>query len=113
MLAQTGELAFACGLGVPYDLPVIVLPGAILPVGAACAQRDILAVPGQMLLAIEAEPFSVPNVADGIGIDIAHASIARNIVATDHHIAARIDIQAFEDEWAGHLVGVQVGGWVG
>jgi hypothetical protein len=26
MLAQTGEFAFACGLGVAHDLPIVVLP---------------------------------------------------------------------------------------
>jgi hypothetical protein len=47
VLTQRVELALACSLGVLHDLPTIVLPGAIFPIGTAGAERDVLAPPGK------------------------------------------------------------------
>ena len=65
MLAQRVELALACDLGILHDLPIIVLPGAIFSIRTAGVQRDLLAPPGKVLVAIEPEAFSVPDIADG------------------------------------------------
>ena len=65
MLAQTGELPIARGFRVLHDLPIIVLPGAIFSIRTAGVQRDLLAPPGKVLVAIEPEAFSVPDIADG------------------------------------------------
>jgi hypothetical protein len=42
-----------------------VLPGAIFSIRTAGVQRDLLAPPGKVLVAIEPEAFSVPDIADG------------------------------------------------
>ena len=68
-----------------------------------------LAPPGKVLVAIEPEAFSVPDIADRLSVDIAHVSVGGNVVAAHHHVAAGIDVQPLENERARHLVGVEVG----
>src|SRR5262249_3731105 len=98
---------------VPHDLPVIVVPGAILPVGATRAKRYVLATAGQMLFAIEPKARPMPDVANRVGVDIAHAGIGGNVVTAHHHIAPAVDVQPFEDERARHLVGIEIGARIG
>ena len=64
---QSAELHLPVGLGVLYDFPVVMLPGAVLPIGADRAKRDVVAAAGQMLVAIETEAFAMPDIANGLG----------------------------------------------
>jgi hypothetical protein len=96
MLAQMRELAPARGFGVLHDLPVIVLPGSIFPIGTAGTQGNVLAASGQVLVAIEGETFPMPDIADGGGIDVAHAGIAGDVVTAHHHVATGIDVKPLE-----------------
>src|SRR5262249_35695754 len=55
----------------------------------------------------------MPDIADGFGIDVAHAGIAGDVVTAHHHVTARIDVQPLENERTRHLVGVEIGGRIG
>src|ERR1043166_281547 len=108
MLPETCELALAGGLGILHNLPIVVLPGPVLPIGAAGAHGDVLAAAGEMLVAVETEPFAVPDIANRLRVDVAHAGNGGNVVPAYHHVSARIDVQPLEDERARHLVGVEI-----
>src|SRR5580700_1332764 len=66
-----------------------------------------------MFLAVVPEARPMPNVADGVPVDVSHAGVGGNIVTANHHIAATVDVQSFKNERAGYLVGVEIDAWIG
>src|SRR5262245_14947484 len=66
-----------------------------------------------MLLAIELKSRPVPDVADGFGIDVTHAGDGRDVVSTNHDVAAGIDVQALKNEGTRNLIRIEIGCRVG
>src|SRR5262245_50260817 len=107
--AQPIERRQALPLGLPYDFPVIVLPGTVFPIRAGAAHRNVVAAFSQMLLTVIAESFTVPDFLNALLPDLAHAGVGGNIVAAHHHIAAAINIKPLKNERARYFIGVEVG----
>src|SRR5258708_3499330 len=66
-----------------------------------------------MLVAVVPEARPVPDVSDALGRAIAHARVRGDVVTADHHVAARVDVEALENEGTGNLVGVEIGAGIG
>ncbi|OSM01937.1 hypothetical protein MAIT1_02003 [Magnetofaba australis IT-1] len=89
-------------------LPVVMAPRAVAPIGTLRAQRHARAVARQMLRAIAGEPFAQPDVANALLRRAPHVRAPGDVKTTQHHIAAGVDVQTFEQERAGHVAGVDI-----
>src|ERR1700730_13003960 len=66
-----------------------------------------------MFVAIELEAGSMPNIANGLALDVAHVGVGRDVVAAYHDGAPAIDIEPFENERTRRVFGVEIGRWIG
>src|SRR5271155_1096961 len=66
-----------------------------------------------MLLAVELEARPMPDVPNGVPVDVAHACVSGNVIAAHHHVATAVDVQTLEDERARHLIGVEIDARIG
>src|SRR5579883_3200552 len=107
------ELGLPLSFGAADHFPVVMSPRAVFPIRTAGAERDLLALIAEMFLAIKAEARAMPDIGDPLVPDIAHAGIGRDVVAAHHHVAATVDVQPLENEWARGVVDLEIGRRIG